>query len=295
MEYHSQVGPEQVSLMDTLVKKVAGSSNEPRNDAHQILHLTNEVMLVYASDGDLNIQVFDSEVTLKKNEVLFLNKNVLYLIDSQPDTTYYEISLPKKIISFWPDSYMEINDVLPIITDQRLTHFVISPEQNIDDQIIRDCNTLINLFYSNVSSNKIYSLAVGTVSIYCKLLSIMPDVSDIPLNNDRTKAIQVISFIQKEFSKPLTQTQLSQIVGTRIAVLDQIFNKYVHCSPIKYLIRYRLYQSTVLLKQTNQKVQEISKNVGFNAPSSFILQFKKEFGRTPKDYRAQYLKDSPKK
>lgn len=290
MEYHLELSPEQIPEFARLVRTIKGSASDPANDAYQILHPTKEITLIVAEDTPLQVQVFGEEIDLQPREVLFLNRNVLYLVNNDMDGEYKEVILPKKIISFWSESYMEKNDVLPVIDDSRLVWFIINPMDEMDRRIIDRVHALCTLYGSTESSNLIYRLAVGIVSIYAELLSILPDVSDLHENKVVPKVIRVIEFIEHHYGDPLTQNQLAATAGVRIAVLDHAFQEYVHCSPIKYLIRYRLFKSTQLLKTTKMKVQDISHAVGFNAPSSFILQFKKEFGRTPKDYRASYNK-----
>jgi AraC-like DNA-binding protein len=288
MEYHLELSPEQIPEFSKLVQTVKGSPCDPVNDSYQILHPTRDVTLIATKETPLRVEVFGEEVDLNAGEVLFLNRDVLYLVHNPHQGEYYEVRLPKKIISFWSESYMERNDVLPVISDNRLLYFVVNPEDEQDAKIIENVHNLINLYYSNASSNLIYRLAVSVVSIYADLLAIMPDVSDLSENKTIPKVMRVVNFIEMHYGEPLTQTQLAATAGVRIAVLDHAFQEYVHCSPVKYLIRYRLFMSTHLLKTTRDKVQDISHDVGFNAPSSFILQFKKEFGRTPKDYRALY-------
>lgn len=287
---YMELSPDQLPEFKNLVCEIKGSSSNPANDAYQILHPTKEITLIAARNKPLKAQVFDLDMTIEPGEVLFLNKDVLYLIENQSDSSYYEITLPKRIISFWDNSYMQKNEVDPILEDKRIVWFLITPDTEDDRQVIHKIEELVDLYYSSSSYNLLYRLSVYTVMIFADILKIFPDLSDTLDNKMIPRILKVINYIEEHYSEPVTQTQLADIAGVRIAVLDHAFQEFVRCSPVKYLIRYRLYISTHLLKNTKDKVQEISHAVGFNAPSSYILQFKKEFGRTPKEYRAVYHK-----
>lgn len=57
------------------------------------------------------------------------------------------------------------------------------------------------------------------------------------------------------------------------------------CSPIEYLIRYRMEKAKELLIATDLTVTEIALSSGFETVSYFDRAFKKAFGTTPKAFR----------
>ncbi|MBO5670612.1 MAG: helix-turn-helix transcriptional regulator, partial [Clostridia bacterium] len=68
------------------------------------------------------------------------------------------------------------------------------------------------------------------------------------------------------------------------ATLNRYFRKYLHVSAQKYLQTQKLIYAAQLLKQ-GISVTEACMRSGFTDTSRFIVQFKREFAMTPKQYQ----------
>ena len=66
-----------------------------------------------------------------------------------------------------------------------------------------------------------------------------------------------------------------------------LFRKYLHITPVNYLINYRLKQAGQLLSKTEKKVNLISSETGFHNVDYFCRLFKKRYKLTPTEYRKQ--------
>ena len=64
-----------------------------------------------------------------------------------------------------------------------------------------------------------------------------------------------------------------------------LFRKYLHITPVNYLINYRLKQAGQLLSKTEKKVSLISSETGFHNVNYFCRLFKKRYKLTPTEYR----------
>lgn len=67
------------------------------------------------------------------------------------------------------------------------------------------------------------------------------------------------------------------------------FIKRFHISPIKYLNYRKIEAAKEALLNTDKKIVEIGRMVGFENPNSFIRNFKKCTGVTPLEYRKHFL------
>ena len=68
---------------------------------------------------------------------------------------------------------------------------------------------------------------------------------------------------------------------------NNIFRRYLHTTPIGYLMDYRLQQARKLLLSTDMKVTEVSFETGFPSVSYFISLYKKAYGCSPSRTRAE--------
>jgi len=71
---------------------------------------------------------------------------------------------------------------------------------------------------------------------------------------------------------------------------SRMFKKITGYSPYEYLIKYRINKAKLLLKTTDNTVEEIAGCVGFKSTSSFIKTFRELENMTPLKYRRYWLR-----
>ena len=291
MQFISNRPPEDVKGFADLVRHTHGFPNEPGNDDPDFMHQTEDITFICGSEKPLTVEVFEEDIEVPAGTGFFINAHVLYHVKPAADNDYYTVTLPRKLISFYPNSYLETHYVLLLLRDEQLPCFQLYPEDPLDQQLLSQLQDIIDIYYSLDMTTIIYRLAVACVSAYATFLRLIPDTSDEPVGDERHRILEIIQYLQDNCAEHVTQMDLISVSGLRLQVLDQLFGKYVRSSPIRYMIRYRLYTAAGLLKKTGLSISEISERVGFHSPSSFIVQFKKEYQRTPKEFRKAYLNE----
>ena len=71
-----------------------------------------------------------------------------------------------------------------------------------------------------------------------------------------------------------------------------LFRRYLHDTPVHYLVKYRLQEAAKLLATTEKKITVISGETGFENMDYFCKTFKKYYGRTPTEYRRKKQMDT---
>ena len=79
-----------------------------------------------------------------------------------------------------------------------------------------------------------------------------------------------------------------QAVVSKSTALN-LFRRYLHDTPVHYLLKYRLQESASLLVTTQKKVMVIAQNVGFENVDYFCKMFKKYYKKTPTEYREKHI------
>lgn len=96
--------------------------------------------------------------------------------------------------------------------------------------------------------------------------------------------------IEQHYMENLSLKYLSEKYYINSAYLGQLFRKKYGVPFKDYLNNYRLEKASELLIRTNHKVCYIAESVGYNNLDYFINKFVRLKGKTPLQYRKQFLK-----
>lgn len=90
-----------------------------------------------------------------------------------------------------------------------------------------------------------------------------------------------IAYIQAQFTKPLTLTELAARYQLKPKYFSYLFTKYTGTGPIDYLIRYRMNKAHEWLLTKQFSVSAVASGVGYSDPYYFSRLFKKYKGVAP--------------
>ena len=113
----------------------------------------------------------------------------------------------------------------------------------------------------------------------------------LQLRQDNSNSVlkEVDKEIELHYMQNLSLKSLGEKYYINSAYLGQIFKKKYGISFKDYLNNYRIERAGELLIRTNEKVCSIAQMVGYNNLDYFINKFVKIKGRTPLQYRKQFL------
>ena len=110
-------------------------------------------------------------------------------------------------------------------------------------------------------------------------------------HEEKEKAIQLTyaekaeSYIETNYSYPITVEEIASYVGISRSHLFRSFQNYMNRSPKEYLTEYRIKQACRLLRETDLSVSAIAYSVGFENNLYFSKAFRKQKGESPSEYR----------
>ena len=105
----------------------------------------------------------------------------------------------------------------------------------------------------------------------------------------------VIALMKEDPHRMLTLSSMARSVNLSPSRLYYLFNLENRMPPVRYLRIVRLQAAKHLLETTFLSVKEIVALVGGNDESHFLRNFKKLYGVTPGELRAQVSGSSPVK
>ena len=102
-----------------------------------------------------------------------------------------------------------------------------------------------------------------------------------------------IDYIKKNYAFKIRVINLAYSCGMSESYFRTIFEKYMNMKPIEYVNFVRIQKGCILLRKTDLTIAMVSDKIGYESVSSFIRNFKRIIGCTPKKWRAddEYAKN----
>ena len=91
--------------------------------------------------------------------------------------------------------------------------------------------------------------------------------------------------LRQNLQSPPDLSSLANIVGMTARTLSRRFKQAVGMTTGEYLNNLRVEEARSLLHHSNLSVAEVGWSVGYNNPSAFSRQFRRQVGVTPRQYR----------
>ncbi|MFS0726377.1 response regulator transcription factor [Paenibacillus sp. 1P07SE] len=184
------------------------------------------------------------------------------------------------------------------------------PPGNIS-QVFVDSVSVFNAVLSAVASNNRHLKdAVEKHSNFLERLSLMESMQSMKTHMQQALSMmmdeleaspvdrhieivnEVCDIIQNKYGQVISIDMLAELVFLSPNYLRTIFKEVTGKTLIEYMTQVRMDHACLMLKETNIRVQEIAKRVGYESPSYFGSVFFKRTGLTPNQYRTYSKKGS---
>lgn len=246
------------------------------------LHYHSEFELLVATKGTLSVQLEETLYTLSEGEGLFINSGLIHMFTSVDhiDHGFIAIVFDFRLICTEHDTiykkYIQpiINGTLtvPVILPAhicRLVHSIKDAYENSSFGFeLHTKQSLLQIFHSFVQNSEPTSL---------------------PAQNSKSLLIKsVLDYVEKNYAENISLQDMAQYAHISKEYLCRIFNTMSDTTPVEYLNRYRVRQSSAMLVHTDKSVSDIALSCGFNNSSYFNKLFMRYMGCTPSEYRRQH-------
>jgi AraC-like DNA-binding protein len=95
------------------------------------------------------------------------------------------------------------------------------------------------------------------------------------------------SYINYNLHLPLSIADLSKRAGLNLDKFEKTFKQILGCSPQKFIEDTRMQEGARILRTTELPIADVAYKVGYADQSYFTKVFKRAFGISPRNYRAQ--------
>lgn len=119
---------------------------------------------------------------------------------------------------------------------------------------------------------------------------LITNITNIGSNSNKATSKEIIDYIHQNYDKDLYLDKLAEEFNITPKYLSKMLKKHLGIPFKTYLTQLRISRAEQFLVETNEKINDIGKMVGFLNNSSFIRAFKQKNGISPSEYRSLYKK-----
>lgn len=155
-------------------------------------------------------------------------------------------------------------------TDERFNNTVLRLLTALDDPIDakvlgRDLvKELIYRIMCGENASSLYSLAIKNTNI--------------------SKIEMALKEIHSNYQNSIDVDALASIVNMSVSSFHHTFKEATSSSPIQYLKKVRLSKAKTILIEEGLRVNEAARHVGYESATQFSREFKRYFGKSPKEF-----------
>ncbi len=248
-------------------------------------HWHTELEFVYIESGTVTFWVGEKQFVLSEGNGVFINSKILHRLYSPAEAIIPNfLCMPSFIAP--QDSLIYQKYVLPVISSS-LDFQIFHRENNWQAKILSDIRQII------AAQTFFPSRELATASLLQMLwlkLYENADFSHVPKRTDAPASSQarlqlIMQYIHQNYSQDILLDELAACAGVSKSTVLNLFHRYLHITPIDYLINYRLNEAALLISKTEKKIAAISDETGFHSTDYFCRIFKKRYQMTPTEYR----------
>lgn len=155
----------------------------------------------------------------------------------------------------------------------------------------------VHPFYiDSVSSNfakkveKIKSVEEGVEMMHDMIYKYCALVKKHSMKNYSLLVQKVITIIDSDLTADLSLHRQAEMLNVNASYLSTLFKKETGMTLTEYVAKKRIDQAAFLLTSTNMQIQNIAQHCGIFDVNYFTKIFKKNKGKTPKEYREDAAK-----
>jgi len=259
-----------------------------------------DIKVVIINHGTAQINSDDETVRLLPGQAVLIGRNVMHSIIQFGEETcaYYSIT-------FHPD--FVLGNEAGIISKQYLSVIDNSGIRfMIFDETIFWHSELLDSLNSAIVANIIKPIGyeLKTRSYLCLFWSILAEheadydeeIKTLPISLDEQRVKDAMSYIRDHYAEKITLDDIAINIHISKSECCRCFKRSIAMTPFEYLMKYRVYEASNLLKDpahSHESIAEIAILVGFNNFSYFSKQFGKYMKCTPRQYRSKSGGQSP--
>ena len=238
--------------------------------------------------GECWATIHDQTEYLGPGDLVFLGPGIDHVLSSEPPGRAGRGSGVRTLLlcgyaDFVADTPTPLLDVIPDFTIVRNEEFARQPFlKGTFDQLSAE------YMASGPGSELIVNKLTEVVLVELIRINFCREESGSFLRALQDKSVsKALQHLHEHPAKHWTIEKLAQAVGSSRAAFAKRFKSLVGQTVFQYLTALRMQRARQLLRDTTLPVYDVAERVGYESDLAFTKAFRKQTGRTPRQYRLQ--------
>ncbi|WP_423801331.1 AraC family transcriptional regulator [Neobacillus sp. SAB-20_R2A] len=270
----------------TVVMPIACYKTTINQNIHGLipLHWHDEIQFVLIVKGEAIFQVNEDWIVVREGDGLFINSGCLHMAQEKDRSGCVYICLnlsPYFVLS----QELYPTYVKPYIQATNLPYLYIDANEIWGKNIL---DAILEIYQGIEQKSQYYEIDISIRLPYIwknlidngfKLEFVQTEI----VKSQRMK--QMLSWIQQHYTEKVMLEDIARAGQLSRSECCRYFKRFLKCTPLNYVIDYRIQKSLYLLQQDDSNITEVAYQVGFNSTSYFINKFRDSMNITPLAYK----------
>ncbi|MBK1809790.1 helix-turn-helix domain-containing protein [Clostridium sp. YIM B02505] len=249
-------------------------------------YLNPKLSLIFVIKGEVLIKQEDKEYKLTEEDVILINPNIMYSIDSSSTNQIYILEIDCK---YFGNLYNNFTDLRFELNSLNINEANIEEYKNIKSVMIKLLEVCINKEngYLLIAKQLIMELIVLLINKF----TVDEIESTLSINHDNERVNSIIKFVLTHYKEKISLQDISQYMHLNSQYISRYFSKQMGIPLNAFISNLRLEESIKDLILSDKKITFIALENGFPNLKSYFKAFKEIYGMTPSKYRNIYLNE----
>ena len=256
-------------------------------------HIHPAIELIYVQGGEYTVSIDNDELTAKRGDLLFFRANTIHSIQliSESAGSYYVLKInPSLLFHIFPGrDQMKLTS--PFLFKQRGERAIFYDSdvsegfKSIFADMIKASRLEESMFFS---TERAYS-ALLLIEMLESMLPASTATADV---NEKNLSLihKCVDYINKNYATDISAEECADAVHMSYSYFARLFRAVMGKTFKEYLVSVRLAKAKGILLSTSISVTDVAMACGYSSLSYFIAEYKREFGKTPREERRTLTK-----
>lgn len=251
-------------------------------------HYHNLMEIGICRQGYGTVMLKNKKCTYSEGTVIIVPANYPHnIISTSKEKCFWEFIYlnPIEFLS----EYYEKREVERFITKINRTHLKMQKDELKATLFVRELECLMDQIriqdygYKNCIKGLILTLLMEIVKISNAEMNEQED-KEITNFDKFSKLKTALSYVENNYSREIKVSDIAQAAYVSESYLRKIFAENYEMSPLQYVNFVRIHEACKILRRRTVNINEAARRVGYDNMSTFIKNFKRIIGKTPKQW-----------